>query len=86
MIHKWQKPRRGRLKCNVDASFSMTENKFDIGMCIRNEEGRFIRAKTMWFSPVCSVDVGEALGLFYAIQWVRELNQHFEVLAHEPIE
>ncbi|XP_039682810.1 uncharacterized protein [Medicago truncatula] len=82
MIHKWQKPRRGRLKCNVDASFSMTENKLDIGMCIRNEEGRFIRAKTMWFFPVCSVDVGEALGLFYAIQWVHELrlqNVDFEV-------
>ena len=60
----------------------MTENKLGIGMCIRNEEGRFIRAKTMWFSPVCSVDVGEALGLFYAIQWVRELrlqNVDFEV-------
>jgi hypothetical protein len=73
MIHKWQKPRRGRLKCNVDASFSMTENKLGIGMCIRNEEGRFIRAKTMWFSPICSVDVGEALGLFYSIRWVHEL-------------
>jgi len=81
-IHKWQKPRRGRLKCNIDASFSMTENKLGIGICIRNEEGRFIRAKTMWFSPVCSVDVGEALGLFYAIRWVHELrlqNVDFEV-------
>jgi len=81
-IHKWQKPRSGRLKCNVDVSFSMTENKLGIGMCLRNEEGRFIRGKTMWFSPVYSVDVGEALGLFYAIRWAHELrlqNVNFEV-------
>jgi len=28
------------------------------GMCIRDEEGHFVRAKTMWHTPSCSVDIG----------------------------
>jgi len=68
--------------CCVEASFSTSANKLGIGMCIRNEEGCFLRAKTMWFSPVCSIDVGEASGLYYAIRSVHELrlqNVDFEV-------
>jgi len=38
---------RGRLKCNVDASFSSSTNKVGVGMCTRDEEGCFVRAKTM---------------------------------------
>jgi len=36
----------------------------------------------MWFTAVCSVDVGEALGLRHAIRWIHELqltNVDFEV-------
>jgi ribonuclease HI len=28
----------------------------------------------MWISPLCNVSLGEALGLFHAINWVRELQ------------
>ncbi|AES98134.2 hypothetical protein MTR_5g064760 [Medicago truncatula] len=31
---RWRKPGRGRLKCNVDASFSNSKNKLGIGICI----------------------------------------------------
>jgi ribonuclease HI len=43
-------------------------------MHIHDDEGRFVLAKTMWISPICSVDLGEALGLFHAINWVHELQ------------
>jgi len=79
---RWQKTRRGRVKCNVDASFSTSMNRCGIGICIRDEEGQFVRAKTLWFSPMCLVDVGEALGLYHAMRWVNELrlpNVDFEV-------
>ncbi|KEH42154.1 hypothetical protein MTR_1g062840 [Medicago truncatula] len=36
----------------------------------------------MFFSPGCSIDVGEALGLHHAIRWIQELqltNVDFEV-------
>jgi len=28
----------------------------------------------MWFTPICSVDVGEALGLYHAARWIHELQ------------
>jgi hypothetical protein len=34
-----------------DAFFSRTRNKVDIGVCIRNEQGQFVLAKTEWHSP-----------------------------------
>lgn len=51
-------------------------------MCIRADMGVYVLAKTLCFSPVCSVDAREALGLYHAIMWVNELqlaNVAFEV-------
>jgi ribonuclease HI len=79
---RWRKPTRGRLKCNIDASFPNNANKVGLGMCIRDSDGNHVRSKTMWITPVCSVDVGEALGLYHAIRWIHELqliNVDFEV-------
>ncbi|KEH19432.1 hypothetical protein MTR_8g059135 [Medicago truncatula] len=53
-----------------------------IGICIHDEEGQSVRAKTLWFSPMCLVDIEEALGLYHAMRWVNELrlsNVDFEV-------
>jgi len=36
---KWSKPNRGRMKCNIDASFPNNENRIGIGICIRDDEG-----------------------------------------------
>jgi hypothetical protein len=80
---RWQKPSRGSFKCNVDASFSAHLNVVGYGMRIRDEVGNFVKARTMWSSPrVCVSDIGEALGLSQAIQWVHELqlpNVDFEM-------
>jgi len=51
-------------------------------MCIRDSAGNHICSKIMWFTLLCSVDVGEALGLYHAIRWIHELqltNVDFEV-------
>jgi ribonuclease HI len=69
----WQRPLQGRLKCNVDASFSDSLNRTGIGMCIRDAEGTFVLAKTVNFSPKCSVPLGEALGLLHALQWLHDM-------------
>jgi len=34
-----------------------------MGMFLRDEEGAFVLAKTMCFTPLCTVNVGEALSL-----------------------
>jgi hypothetical protein len=43
-------------------------------MCIRDAEGCFVLAKTTWFSPLCSVDVGEAFKLSQALQRMANLG------------
>jgi hypothetical protein len=42
-------------------------------MCIRDDEGRYVLAKTEWITLVLDVDMGEALGMLSALQWDREL-------------
>lgn len=79
-VIRWQKPRRGRMKCNVDASFSASRNQFGIEMCIRDDEGQFVLAKTMWFALMCSVDAGEALGLYHAMRWISDLYYQMLIL------
>jgi ribonuclease HI len=74
IVHRWKKPINGRVKCNIDASFSSTLNKVGIGMCIRNDYGEFILAKYDQFDPICDVRSGETLGLLLALKWVHELN------------
>jgi len=72
----------GKLKCNVDVSFSTSLNRVGISMCIRDVEGCYVLSKTLWLSLLCSVEVGEALGLYHAMKWNHELqlaNVDFEV-------
>jgi len=71
---KWIKPSPDRFKCNVDAFFSQARNRVGIGVCIRDDEGRYVLAKTEWTSPLLEVDLGEALGLLSAMYWVRDLQ------------
>ena len=43
---RWQPPEHGRMKCNVDAAFSSQRNKTGVGICIRDEDGVFVFART----------------------------------------
>ncbi|XP_024628810.1 uncharacterized protein [Medicago truncatula] len=70
----WQKPTSGRYKCNVDAAFSSNFNRTGIGICIRDEEGAFVLAKMTSFPCLDQVTVGEAMGLFEALQWLSDMS------------
>ena len=59
-------PNNGRLKCNVDATFSSNRNKTGIGIYIRDEGGVFVVVRSVSFFGVYAVDIGEAMGLFHA--------------------
>jgi len=71
---KWIKPSPRIFKCNVDAAFSQARKRVGIGVCIRDDEGRYVLAKTEWMTPLLDVDLGEALGLLSAMYWVRDLQ------------
>lgn len=70
------------MKCNIDAAFSDLRNRTGIGICLRDESGVFVLAKTISFYGVNSIDIGEALGLYHALQWMSDMqldNMDFEV-------
>lgn len=72
----WQKPAPGRLKFNIDASFLQSIIHICIGICKRDDGGAFFLAKTMNFSPLCYVPIGEDLCLFNAIKWLSDMHMH----------
>jgi len=71
---KWQPHVVGRYKCNIDAAFSSQVNRTIIGICVRDTEGTFVLAKTMTYPCNVQVDVGEALGLYTALQWLSDMQ------------
>ncbi|CAJ2653208.1 unnamed protein product [Trifolium pratense] len=71
-IPRWIKPQSGRYKCNVMPVEN--QNKVGIGMCIRDDQGCFVLARTEWISPILNVEIGEAIGLLKALNWVHELQ------------
>ncbi|XP_058756628.1 uncharacterized protein LOC131629844 [Vicia villosa] len=77
----------GRFKCNIDVAFS--QNKVGLGACIRDDTGKFIVARTEWFTPCTDVVIGEALGLLKALNWVHNLgydNMDFELDAKRVVD
>ena len=70
----WQPPMSGRYKCNIDATFSSHHNRTGIGVCVRDSEGIFVLSKTLTYPCTVSVDVGEALGLHSALQWLSDMQ------------
>jgi hypothetical protein len=78
----WRKPVEGHFKCNVDAAFFKESNQVGIRICIRDDQGRLVKARTSWWMPLLNVSEEEALGLLYAIRWAKEQkfnNVNFEV-------
>nr|ABN06084.1 Polynucleotidyl transferase, Ribonuclease H fold [Medicago truncatula] len=70
----WERPSRGRFKCNVDAGFSTSKNRIGIGICVRDDDGAYVLAKTISFDVVHPVRVGEALGLYHALEWLSDMQ------------
>lgn len=59
----WQKPKRGSIKINVDASFSVEQIMGGTGAVARDGHGEFVVA-TSWFIPhVPSVEMAEILAI-----------------------
>lgn len=67
-------PPAGFLKCTIDAAFREEALSFSSGLCVRDETGQFLQAKT-WFSPfIPAAHEGEALNLLEAIKWLQQLD------------
>jgi len=77
VLPHWQPPSSGRFKCNVDAAFSDQFQRTCIGICVRDDSRTFVLAKVHQFNHIYPVAIGEALGLYHALQWMT--NMQFEL-------
>lgn len=58
----------------IDAqTFYESLRRTGFGFCLRDHDGNFIQAKTMLVNQLLPVQVGEAMGLLYALEWVAEV-------------
>ncbi|PNY13573.1 RPM1-interacting protein 4-like [Trifolium pratense] len=60
--------------CNIDVAFPCDTDKVGIGMCLRDDPGRFLTVKTLWVSPKLLDCVGEAIALPHSVLWTMELE------------
>jgi ribonuclease HI len=67
-FHRWQKPRDGWWKCNVDASFSQNPHGMAYAWCLRDVNGEFIAAGTNSCNFHVTVTEGEALAILEAMR------------------
>lgn len=58
----------------MDASFFENEGKTGFGVCLRNDRGDFMLAKTAWIPFLPSVKEGKDTGLLKALQWISLLG------------
>lgn len=61
---------------NVDVAFPSEIQAIAFGMCIRDEHGRVVHARTSWVPMRLDIKEGEAMGLLEAINWALQLNLH----------
>jgi len=71
---RWVKPQQGRIKCNIDATFSEALNRVGFGMCLRDAAGNFLRAKMMWSNPMCTPEVGKRWDYFMLFNRYKNYN------------
>jgi len=74
IVVEWSKPAYGRYRCNIDASFSSSMSMVGTRICLRDDRGEFVSAKTYHFSPLCDVIVGEAVGFHTTLKWTAKLQ------------
>jgi len=65
----WEKPRLHWLKCNVDVAVHSAIAAISFGCCIRDSDGHFMKAQTMWQQSQMTVLEGEAMALLEAIRF-----------------
>lgn len=71
---KWQPPALGWYKVNVDAAVHVGHPEFRVGMILRNDKGEFIDGMLRSFNDEVSVLEAEAMELYEALLWLRELE------------
>jgi hypothetical protein len=65
----WSKPTTGSLKCNIDAACYSEQNIYCVGACLRDENGRFVKAFAKRFEGKPEIYEAEAIGLLESLKY-----------------
>ncbi|KAK6144752.1 hypothetical protein DH2020_021572 [Rehmannia glutinosa] len=74
IMSRWKKPDFPYMKCNVDAAISQQRKLRGIGMILRNDQGDFVVARTIYFPGIYAVREAEAIGVREALSWIHGLG------------
>lgn len=67
----WTKPPADWIKINIDASYKAGETSIGVGCVVRDNNGKFIRARTNLLCGTTNSRETEAYGLKEALEWTR---------------
>jgi hypothetical protein len=56
----WKLPPTNYLKCNIDGALFTMSNQVSMRACIRDENGQFVAATTMYIDAIVTPTGGEA--------------------------
>ncbi|KAL8538339.1 hypothetical protein ACS0TY_000358 [Phlomoides rotata] len=70
----WHKPPVGFIKLNVGSAFFTNTHEMGFGFVMHNSYGTHIFSKSLNMLGLYSLDEGEAIGLFEALGWIKELD------------
>ncbi|GAU29180.1 hypothetical protein TSUD_275990 [Trifolium subterraneum] len=73
-VHRWLKPGRGGVKCNVNAAIFQEQRCYRVGICLRGENREYIAAKILWFQRLPKPQEVEVCGLKEAKFWLGNIN------------
>nr|KYP31081.1 hypothetical protein KK1_049065 [Cajanus cajan] len=78
---RWSPPSQGSLKCNITTYSFLVEGLTGIGICIRDHQGAFIRARSTTIKGSMEPHVGKAFAFLHGINWTH--NQNLENIIFE---
>nr|KYP58279.1 hypothetical protein KK1_004578 [Cajanus cajan] len=78
---RWSPPPQGSFKCNIATHSFPVEGLTGIGICIRDHQGAFVRARSTTIKGCLEPHISKVFALLHAINWTH--NQNLEDIIFE---
>ena len=73
-MEKWRRTPAGFYKINWDVGIDEKKNRLGVGIIIRDAAEEVIAARSLTIQTKSTLDVGEAIGAFYAAEFGRDIG------------
>ncbi|KAK9289234.1 hypothetical protein L1049_017708 [Liquidambar formosana] len=83
---KWHPPHIGSFKANIDGAIFAESRSVGFGVIVRDSVGQVISTASKHSDGDFPTNVVEALGVHFAVQFVRELGLHSVMIEGDNLE